>query len=82
LVVQFEIGGDAGGTWGATIKLGELHLSEGPVAAPNLTLQISQQDWLDMVAGTKPSQLLFMTGKLKIKGDITLALRLASLLRI
>jgi putative sterol carrier protein len=82
LVVQFEIAGDPGGTWHAAISGGDFRLSEGPAAAPKVTLQLSSQDWFDMVAGAKSSQMLFMTGRLKVKGDMMAAVHLASLLRI
>jgi putative sterol carrier protein len=82
LVVQFDIAGKPGGTWHALVRGGDFQLSEGPASAPTVTLQMASQDWFDMVAGKKVSQMLFMTGKLKVKGDMMLAVRLASLLRI
>jgi putative sterol carrier protein len=82
LVVQFDISGDPGGTWHAVISSGPIHLREGPAPAPNLTLQLAARDWFDMVAGNASSHVLFMTGRLKIKGDMMLAARLVSLLRI
>jgi putative sterol carrier protein len=82
LVVQCDISGDPGGIWHAVIRSGTIHLREGPVPAPNVTLQLAAQDWFDMVAGKKSSHILFMTGRLKVKGDMMLAVRLVSLLRI
>jgi putative sterol carrier protein len=82
VVVQFEISGDPGGTWHVVINRGTFHLSEGSSSAPNLTLQLSSPDWFDMVAGKKSSQMLFLTGRLKVKGDRLLSFRLASLLNI
>jgi putative sterol carrier protein len=82
LVVQFEIAGVPGGTWHATISGGDFRLSEQPAAVPNVTLQVSSQDWFDMVGGKESSQNLFMTGRLKVEGDMMLAVRLASMLRI
>jgi putative sterol carrier protein len=35
-----------------------------------------------MVAGNTTSQMLFMIGRLKVKGDMMLAVHLASMLRI
>jgi putative sterol carrier protein len=37
------------------------------------------QDWLDMVSGKQSGQMLYMSGKLKLKGDMGLALKLGSL---
>jgi putative sterol carrier protein len=78
-VIQYEIGGEGGGTWHAVIKDGACAVSEGPAQNPNLTLQVSGQDWLDMLSGKQSGQMLFMSGKLKIKGDMGLAMRLGSM---
>jgi putative sterol carrier protein len=82
LTVQFDIDGNSGGILHAVISGGDFRLSEGPAAAPNVMLQMSSRDWFDMVAGNKTSQTLFMIGRLRVKGDMMLALHLASLLRI
>ena len=51
--IQYEIGGDGGGTWNAVIKDGKCKVSEGAAASPSLTLQMSGQDWLDMLSGRR-----------------------------
>ena len=43
--------------------------------SPNLTLTMSGQDWLDMSAGKLSGQMAFMSGKLKLKGDMGLAMK-------
>jgi putative sterol carrier protein len=78
-VIQYDIGGEGGGTWHALIKDGACAVAEGPGQNPNLTLQISGQDWLDMLSGKQSGQMLFMSGKLKVKGDMGLAMRLGSM---
>ena len=74
--------GNPGGIWHAVISGGDFCLGAGPAAAPNVTMQMSSQDWFDMVAGKQTSLMLYMIGRLKVKGDMMLAIRLASLLRI
>ena len=78
-VIQYDIGGDGGGTWHAVIKDGACTVSQGAAPSPNLTLSISAQDWLDMLTGKQSGQMLFMSGKLKIKGDMGLAMKLGSM---
>jgi len=78
-VIQYEIGGEGGGTWNAVIKDGTCKVSAGTAPSPNLTLQMSGQDWLDMLSGKASGQMLFMSGKLKLKGDMALAMKLGSL---
>ena len=77
--IQYDISGDGGGTWNAVIKDGSCAVTPGAAASPNLTLQISAQDWLDMLSGKQSGQMLFMSGKLKIKGDMGLAMKLGSM---
>jgi putative sterol carrier protein len=77
--IQYDISGDGGGTWNAVIKDGSCAVNEGAAANPNLTLQIAAQDWLDMLSGKQSGQMLFMSGKLKVKGDMGLAMKLGSM---
>ena len=80
-VIQYEIGGEGGGTWHAVVKDGTCTVNAGPGTNPNLTLQMAAQDWLDMLSGKQSGQMLFMSGKLKVKGDMGLAMKLQSLLK-
>ena len=78
-VIQYDVSGDGGGTWHAVIKDGACAVNAGAATSPNLTLQIAGQDWLDMLSGKQSGQMLFMSGKLKVKGDMGLAMRLGSM---
>lgn len=77
--IQYEISGDGAGTWNAVIANGACKVSAGPAANPTLTVQLSGPDWLDMLSGKASGQMLFMSGKLKLKGDMGLAMKLGSL---
>lgn len=77
--IQYEISGEGGGHWYATIADGTCALAEGTAASPNLTLVMAAQDWLDMTAGKLAAQMAFMSGKLKLKGDMGLAMKLAGM---
>ena len=78
-VVQYDISGEGGGTWHAVIKDGTCAVTPGAGTNPSLTLQMATQDWLDMVSGKQSGQMLFMSGKLKLKGDMGLAMKLGSM---
>ena len=80
--IQYDISGDQGGTWHAVIKDGACAVNAGPAANPNLTLGMSAQDWLDMVGGKLSGQMAFMSGKLKLKGDMGLAMKVGSLFQV
>ena len=77
--IQYDISGDGGGTWNAVIKDGTCSVSTGPAASPSLPLQVGAQDWIDMSTGKQNPQMLFMSGKLKLKGDMGLAMKLGSM---
>jgi putative sterol carrier protein len=78
-VIQYDISGEGGGTWHAVIKDGTCTVAEGAGTNPALTLSMSAQDWLDMTSGKQSGQMLFMSGKLKLKGDMGLAMKLGSM---
>ena len=77
--IQYDVSGEGGGTWHAVIKDGACTVNPGPATNPNLTLQIAGSDWLDMLSGKQSGQMLFMSGKLKVKGDMGLAMKLGSM---
>jgi putative sterol carrier protein len=77
--IQYDISGEGGGTWNAVIKDGTCTVTPGAASNPNLTLSIGAQDWLDMISGKQSGQMLFMSGKLKVKGDMGLAMKLGSM---
>jgi putative sterol carrier protein len=54
-------------------------VKEGPAPAPQLTLAMAAQDWVDMVTGKLNPQMAFMSGKLKHKGDMSLLMRLGGM---
>lgn len=81
-VVQYDITGEGGGTYHVEIAEGKCAVQDGPAAAPSLTLTMSAPDWLDMVAGKLNGQMAFMSGRLKLKGDMGLAMRLAGIFGI
>ena len=75
-VYQFDISGDGGGRWHADIDDGTLAVVKGAADAPTITITASDEDWLSIVNGRLNPQMAFMTGKLKVKGDMGLAMRL------
>ena len=76
---QFIIEGDDGGNW--AVKLGD-GLEVVPELDPNAncTITMKLDDWKAMNAGTLNPQMAFMSGKLKFKGDMSLAMRLGQIM--
>ena len=80
-VIQFNLSGDGGGTYHVTIKDGACAVAEGAHASPNMTMTMAAQDYVDMISGKLNGQMAFMSGKLKIAGDMGLAMKMQSLFR-
>jgi putative sterol carrier protein len=77
-VFQFDLSGDGGGKWNVAVKNETCDVKEGAHPSPNVTISMAGQDYLDMVNGKANPQMLFMSGKLRIAGDLGLAMRMQS----
>jgi putative sterol carrier protein len=80
-VIQFNLTGDGGGNYYVTIKDGTCTVSEGTAPSPNMTMTMAAQDYVDMISGKLNGQMAFMSGKLKIAGDMGLAMKMQSLFK-
>jgi putative sterol carrier protein len=78
-VFQFDLSGDGGGKWQIAINNDKCDIQEGSHSSPNVTISMAAHDYLDMVAGKLNPQMAFMSGKLRISGDMGLALRFQGL---
>jgi putative sterol carrier protein len=74
---KFVIQGDDGGTWMVDLTQNP-GVEEKDGTAP-CTITMKSEDFVTMMQGSEPPQVLFFAGKLQIDGDIMLALRLQSL---
>ena len=77
-VYQFEITGDEECNWVVDLKEGKV--TEGTSDSADCTITVDSDDFKDIVSGTLPGPMAFMSGKLKIQGDMGLAMKLGQLL--
>ncbi len=77
-VYQFNITGDGGGEWNVGLADGAVTAGAGTADSPSITLTMDAADFMDLIAGKLNGQTAFLTGKLKIQGDMTLAMKLQS----
>ncbi|HUO04548.1 MAG TPA: SCP2 sterol-binding domain-containing protein [Candidatus Binataceae bacterium] len=81
-VYQFDLSGDGGGTWNVAIANGECIVREGQADSPGATISMLAQDYLDMVQGRLNAQAAFMSGKLRLSGDMNLAMRMQAIFQV
>ncbi|MDW5327806.1 SCP2 sterol-binding domain-containing protein [Plantactinospora sp. KLBMP9567] len=69
-------------TYEIVIENGACQVSETPQRDPKLTLTMGPVEFLKIVSGDANPVMMFMTGKLKAKGDLGLAANIANLFDI
>lgn len=79
-VMFFDLSGEGGGQWTLTLKDDGVTVENGKTATPNVTFSMAAQDFIAVANGTLNPVSAFMQGKVRISGDIGLAMRLQSLL--
>jgi putative sterol carrier protein len=84
-VVHFKILDAPGGGYDhyeVVIKDGKATVTDEPSREPRVTFSIGPVDFIRLVSGNAAGPMLFMTGKLKIEGDLVFASMMTSLFRI
>jgi putative sterol carrier protein len=79
-VILFDLSGEGGGKWTLNVADGKADLKEGETSPPNMTLSMDAADFAAMTRGELNPMAAFMQGKVKISGDMSLAMRLQSIL--
>jgi putative sterol carrier protein len=80
--LQWNITGEEAGVWAFQIINGEGKLIPGGVEKPDITFTVSDKDWLAIAEGKLDAMNAYMTGKLKIAGDMMLGMKVPSLFPI
>lgn len=75
---QFDLTGES---WTLKIADGAASVSPGAAPNPNTTLIASTEDWMNIATGKLSPVTAFMQQKLKVKGDMGLAMKLQGLLQ-
>ncbi|HEX9036248.1 MAG TPA: SCP2 sterol-binding domain-containing protein [Ktedonobacterales bacterium] len=71
-VIQCDFTGAEPGTWNMTIASGTFAYAQGAAENPNATVIVESEDWLKLLRGELNPMTAVITGRLKIKGDMTL----------
>ncbi len=79
-IYQFNISGPGGGQWAVDCTHPGGAISTGTSASAKCTVSCTDADFLNIVNGKLNPQMAFMSGKLKIQGDMGLAMKLQQIL--
>lgn len=77
--IQWNITGAETGSWAFEIGGGASRLIPGGVDEPDTTITTSDETWIAIADGKQDPMKAFMTGKVKVTGNMTLALRVTQL---
>ncbi len=79
VVIQFDLSGDNGGQYWVKIEDGKAESGDGTVDNPSMTLKASADDWYAVSTGQMNAMQAFMSGKIKIQGDMGIAMKMQTM---
>lgn len=81
-VIQFNLSGDNGGLFWIKIADGSCTYGAGESESAAMTMKASADDFFSIVSGTINPMQAFMSGKLKVEGDMGLAMKMQSIFQL
>ncbi len=81
-VVQYHLSGKEAGDWIIRIKNGECLVEKGVAENPNMTMTADSEDYKNVILGKLDGMKAFMQGKLKLAGDLNLAMKLTNFFKL
>ncbi len=80
--IQIDLTGDDGGTWLINIADGAVQVTQETIDDPTMKLTMGAQDYMDMVSGKLNPMNAFMQGKIKLQGDMGLAMKFQNMFKL
>jgi len=80
--IQFKFTGAEAGEWNAVIKDGKVEVNRGTHPSPKLPRTAESADYVKMCTGELDGMQAFMQGKIKLAGDLNLAMKLMQMFKI
>lgn len=79
LTVGFDLDGADGGQWYVAVSNGECVVNEGAADSPNAVIKMADTDYVDMMTGKLNPMMAFMSGKVKVEGDLNSVMKFQSI---
>ena len=79
--INFDLSGEQGGQWHVNVGNGAASSGKGLAENPNLTFLADARDYVKIALGQLDPTAAFMQGKVKIKGDMGLAMKFGSMFK-
>lgn len=80
-VIQFKFTGSQASEWYLIIKDGQCESIQGSHPSPKMTMTVDADDYIKMAVGEMDAMLAFLKGKVKVTGDMTVALKMGQYFR-
>jgi putative sterol carrier protein len=74
-LIQLNLTGEGGGAWQIKIANGQISVQEGEAASSDLALTMDTVDYVALSKGEVNPMNLFLGGKIKLQGNMTLAMK-------
>jgi putative sterol carrier protein len=81
-IIQYVLTGAEGGEWYITIRDKACTVTPGKAENPRMTLTADALDFKDVLTGKVNGMQYFMMGKLKLAGDLNMAMKLTSFFKM
>ncbi|OGO34312.1 MAG: hypothetical protein A2Z16_12670 [Chloroflexi bacterium RBG_16_54_18] len=81
-VIQYKLTGAEAGEWVVTIRDGACTVETGTVENQSMTLMADSQDYKDIISGKLDAMAAFMQQKVKLTGNLNLALALTKYFKL
>lgn len=79
MTIQFDLSGDGGGQWYVRVKDGAIDVEQGSADSPAATMKMDADEFTKMSNGELNPMMAFMSGKIKVDGDLNSLMKFQTL---